>query len=225
MTTMTERPILFSGAMVKAILDDRKTQTRRVVKRQTDAKDQEVKVENGWLMYRRAGLGWWNDQQCPYGHPGGRLWVRETWQYNNWTEDGYPFIGYRADGTRLLCDHYAEEWGERIENIWAELSKPENYNIDQRAADRRWRPAIHMPRWACRQVLEITDVRVERLRAISDDDAKAEGVLCDMPGHGADCGPRGLYAQLWDSINAKRGFGWDKNPWVWVVVFKRIQQN
>src|SRR5690606_27397749 len=155
---------------------------------------------------------------CPYGKAGDQLFVRETWQYAGWTEDGYPLIGYRADDTRRLCERgISEEWYERLTDIRADLSKPENYDIDQRAADRRWRPAIHMPRWACRLLLRVTDVRVERLQSITYADAVAEGweLASKQP-------PVEWYRQLWDDINAERGYRWLDNPWVWVVSFERI---
>ena len=232
---MTERPILFSGPMVRAILDGRKTQTRRLVKPQPQINT--VRYING---VEREHDRWWpiskNDYSgdaviSPYGIPGDRLWVRETWKYSDWTEDGYPFIGYRADDARVLHEQYPEDWGQRLADTWADLSVPENYNIDNRATDRRWRPGIHMPRWACRLVLEVTVVRVERLQAISAKDIIAEGAVLrahdDQFGHNPVSAFDGkvyldlksLWAAGWDSINAKRA-PWSSNPWVWVIEFR-----
>lgn len=176
-----ERPILFSGPMVRAILAGTKTQTRRV-----------VKVEPGKL-----DVG--ENPACPYGVPGGsRLWVRETWYDDNATRDAEPiptshddFIHYRADG----------EAHDQFEELDGFL---------------RWRPSIFMPRWASRITLEVTEVRVERLQEITEADAWAEGIAAHV------VRPIHDYAALWDSLNAKRGFGWDTNPWVWVVSFRRL---
>jgi hypothetical protein len=196
-----ERPILFSGAMMRALLAGTKAQTRRVVK--------PVDIT----------------MRCPYGRPGTKLWVRETWKYADWTEDGEPWIAYAAGGDDLLCRTFDEEWDKRLGDIWADLSNPENYNIDNRAADRRWRPSIHMPRWASRITLEITGVRVERLRDISEADAQAEGIerageYWRNYGNPMDpcLRPRTSFATLWSSINGPGS--WDANPWVWVVEFR-----
>src|SRR5690606_3684193 len=170
---------------------------------------------------------------CPYGRPGDRLWVRESWQYANWTEEGEPYIRYAAAGAQELFDvgRIPHDWFDRLEDIWSGLSTEANYAIDNRAADRRWRPSIHMPRWASRITLEITDVRVERLRDISEADAQAEGVAldtepCDHPrrscGDVGCLGPthRAAFAELWMQINGAGS--WDANPWVWVVSFRRV---
>jgi len=233
---MSEKPILFSAPMVRAILDGRKTQTRRVMKPQPDA------VHDGEPYWFIGGYRAWiyrgnysdvlrkggNVLPCPYGKLGDRLYVRETWRYRDWTEDGEPEIEYRADsGSRLVCGHeIPPEWGDRLSDIWAGLSDPSNYAIDQRAADRRWRPAIHMPRWASRITLEITGIRVERLQDISEADAIAEGVQVDSVGHaireGDDVawgGARAAYAELWESINGTGS--WAADPCVWVVEFMK----
>ena len=171
-----ERPILFSGAMVRAILEGRKTQTRRMVKLPSSFKpDPAHRGQDGPAIL--ATVPW-------YAQPGDRLWVRETY-----AKARGGFI-YRADGTHTLA--------------------------------RPWTPAIHMPRRACRIVLEVTGVRVERLQDISEDDARAEG--CEAIGSGG-YGPITFvngYRALWDSLNAARGSGWAANPWVWVIEFKRV---
>ncbi|TRM53255.1 hypothetical protein YH64_009140 [Achromobacter sp. LC458] len=202
---MRERPILFSGPMVRAILAGNKTQTRRAVKEPI----------SGWLNNANGShkvmdgqvFNYSFDQHlgnCPYGKPGDRLWVRETWAFGihalaaKRDEDG-PFV-YAADGTThgRLCE--------------------------------RWRPSIHMPRHACRLMLEITGVRVERLNDISEEDVDAEcfggdyptRVLPDLfPGHPDDWSHLSMeqcFQRLWESINGPGS--WDANPWVWVVEFR-----
>jgi hypothetical protein len=217
-----ERPILFSGAMVRAVLDGRKTQTRRL-----------LAPGDHTLSPNVLDL-------CRYGKAGDRLWGRETWQYADWTEDGYPWVRYRADGTKVCIDRdIPEEWSERLTDIWANLSDPANYEIDQRAADRRWRPAIHMPRWACRIVLEVVAVRVERLQDITEADARAEGAVFRDFGKNRwgnqldgwsmepESAPswehclgsaRFAFANLINKINGEKT--WRENPWVWVVEFR-----
>lgn len=176
-----ERPLLFSAPMVRAILEGRKTQTRRLLKPPPGA------ARAGHIHYRPGalddpGMAWWWDgthdrvgysAPLPY-QPGMRIWVRETWRYDDWTEDGQPWVGYAAGHGHRLCDP-PEEWAERCGDTWAWLSRPENYARFGRAADPRWRSPIHMPRWASRLTLTITDVRVQRLRDISTAEAIAEG--------------------------------------------------
>lgn len=197
--TLTEKPILFSGEMVRAILDGRKTQTRRVMRDVPFDADGPFEAGmapgsgpfmNQWAMQFSNGA--MKRQRCPYGRVGYRLWVRETW-YDNISssredEDrSHEHLYYRADG----------EFHDFFEDFSDDGAK--------------WRPSIHMPRWVSRLALEITDVRVQRLQDISPGDAEAEGLenCTDFPG-------------LWDSINAKRGYGWDTNPWVWCVSFKSL---
>jgi hypothetical protein len=254
---MKERPILFSAPMVHAILEGRKTQTRRMVKGQEfwgEFSRSARPIDSG--MWRVEGCEPINedlqgnkvtfvDVRCPYGQPGDRLWVRETWQYYDWTEDGMPWIRYCADGKTIIRSaNVPDEWSEKISGIWESLSDPANYDIDQRAADRRWRPSIHMPRWASRITLEITGVRVERLNDISEQDAIAEGLKAitkdgslvkygipdrdGLPGADDDgwpwkkwcTDPRGAFFGLWESINGAGS--WRQNPLVWVVEFKRV---
>lgn len=152
-----EKPILFSGEMVNAILAGRKTMTRRVVK---------------------------NDAHCPYAS-GDTLWVRETFAVN--CVGGQDFLFYRAD------------------------SYPDGDGAP-------WKPSIFMPRKYSRITLRITDVRVERLQDISEDDAIAEGIEPDP-----HVSTWLKFALLWNRINEERGFGWDTNPWVWVVRFERVE--
>jgi hypothetical protein len=204
MSTRKERPILFSGPMVRAILAGRKTQTRRIIKNQ---EWYNLKGEYGDRLR--------SVDRCPYGTAGERLWVRETW-----TPDHSPFyphfpVAYRADAG---FDYERNERGE-------------TYSPEQKAwFPYRWRPSIHMPRWASRITLEITGVRVERLQDISEADAMAEGAerpeLSPAELHGMPVHPMtGSYADgfrdLWQSINGPGS--WDKNPWVWVVEFRKLE--
>lgn len=175
-----ERPILFSTDMVRAILAGHKTQTRRI-----------IKPRNNYSIF----VGWddefvlndenkeWTLSECPYGYPGDRLWVRETW-----TKQLSGKYIYRADHP--------------------------DWELADYTATGAWRPSIHMPRAACRILLQITHIRVERLHDISADDARAEG--CTDPGPIAI----GEYQTLWEKINGPES--WALNPWVWVITFKPV---
>jgi hypothetical protein len=215
--TTRERPILFSGPMVRAILDGRKTQTRRVVKPQPDiAHWQYIQAMHGtspppdpvkfgdWRQWRRVGPdypdGKDDDIWCPYAD-GDRLWVREAFCYERdpvSAQLGRPL--YRADGANIIK---TDDDGFQV------------YNKDGYEAS-PWVPSIHMPRAVSRLTLEVVNVRVERLQGISEQDAKAEG--CDVVAKGLVTA-RELFEQLWDGINAKRA-PWASNPWVWVVEFR-----
>lgn len=213
-TAVRERPILFSGPMVRAILDGKKTQTRRVVSDATSVgnyKASELRLADAWVDGSKlkayllpevaARVGEEPDAiierlYCRYGDVGDRLWVRETL-----TRSG----GY----AQYAANH------ETSPHLW-----PAEWKQDPR-------PSIHMPRWASRITLEITEVRVERLQAITANDCIAEGI----PSRGIDrdgpCIASAImyiedYKTLWDSLNASRGYGWDANPFVWVIEFKRV---
>jgi hypothetical protein len=225
---MTARPILMSGPMVQALLDGTKTQTRRVVTAQnsvlgsgrwpadglarafpqTDASKLMLPGEHETLhrLYSRYELG---DQ----------LWVRETWQYADWTEDGEPWIRYRADdAVRFVAASTIPEADcDRLVDRWATLSEPANVKIDGLAADRVWRPSIFMPRWASRITLTITDIRVQRLQEISDSDCIAEGISV-APIARYEISPLEFYHDLWESINGAES--WAQNPWVWALTFR-----
>lgn len=206
---MREKPILFSGEMVRAILDGRKTQTRRVVKPQPVVSGTGVQVANNGtddLFFVGGQLL----DKCPYGRPGDSLWVRETWQYVD-VSLLHATVGYKDNESRTV--HLGESWEMKGRNTW------------------NWQPSIFMPRWASRITLEVTAVRVERVQDIGEGDAIAEGVIFKGPYYGLpktkeyDCDTaRYAFADVWHSINAKRGYGWDSNCWVWVVEFKRVEE-
>jgi len=201
-----ERPIPFKAAMVRALLDGSKTQTRRVVK------PQPTMYEPGQCV---AVSDMINDQLvCPYGQRGDRLWVRETW-----VEDP------EDDGTW----HYTQYMGCKgspLSDIPKRFQKPDHciFRADWDGHDMVWRPSIHMPRWASRILLEVVSVRVERLNAISDNDCYEEGAQAwaaetVKPGEKYSS-IRAAYRALWEQINGAGS--WDANPWVWVVEFKRV---
>ena len=188
---MKERPILFSAPMVRALLAGTKTQTRRIVK----ARDLE------WMHVHQGLREPDNAERCPYGQPGDRLWVREAFRgCRAYEVQGYP----------------PKDWGNKP--IWFEADGAPPGRPDQWAS--RSRPSIHMPRWASRITLEVTRVRVERLRACNEVDAIAEGApwaACGAPQEGSH---KAGFAQLWEQIN---GHGsWEANPWVWVIEFRRL---
>lgn len=195
---MTERPILFNDAMVRAILRGQKTQTRRPVKPQPDMVSPEERFNNVR----------WRSWTCPYGSPGDRLWVRETFAL---LPGGIKMI-YRADFEEFTDDNRFK-WPPK------------------------WYPSIHMPHAFSRITLEITDINVDWVQDIAEEDAWAEGMealdgsfneaaLCATAKRYHLCveDSRCIYAHLWDSLYAKRGLGWDANPWVWGVKFRRVEE-
>ncbi|MBH1949193.1 morphogenetic protein [Klebsiella pneumoniae] len=203
---MKERGMIFNGEMVRAILDGRKTQTRRIIKDCTVGRDQISK----FIQIEKKFIGCYPEdvpelirECCPYGVPGDSIWVRETWARYNIDQNSHD-IAYRATTP--------EDWPE----------------------EGCWRPSIHMPRWASRILLEITDVRVERLNAISEEDAEAEGIDMEALYDSQDCYDciadhnmtgrptvTGAFKYLWESIYGEEG--WKSNPWVWVIEFKRVE--
>jgi len=192
------RPIIFTGDSVRAILSGQKTQTRRVIKPQpiSGPNSEMVDLGNGALGLLDGVLS--GEWKCPYGQPGDLLWVRETFAW--WPTDKTD--SNPDDGWLYRADDDGEEWDCRMFN---------------------WSPSIFMPRRASRLTLKILDVHVEQLQHIGVDDIRDEGVR--LPSWNPDTGageidPWELFASLWDSINAKRGFGWDANPWVWAVSFE-----
>jgi hypothetical protein len=205
---MKGKPIIFSGEMVRAILDGRKTKTRRVIKPQPD--------EDGLVRDLGKSSDAWFDTsereyKCPYGGHGDRLWVRETWR-RSFSQFGQLPDGIEFKANNLLVYFDKSDRGVQAKNAATEKSLPR---------DGRWRPSIYMPRWASRITLEITDVRVERIQEITAKDCIQEGCpnrLVGTPIKSDKIAVRG-FQLLWNSINAKRGYGWDVNPWVWVVEF------
>ena len=219
---MTDHPILFSTEMVRAILDSRKTQTRRVIKFPKHCYQpdldwiQSVHQDGGgnWVAWSRndPGLSEFTQRAypngegflCPYGKPGDFLWVRETWGAVSRNEDPALLaeckIEYRAD-LPAGCTDYPGGWPAEDARGYDEAPK--------------WRPSIHMPRWASRITLQITRVRVERVQDIQPDDVEAEGFFRDVLNIER-------FMALWDSTYAKRGLGWDANPWVWVITFRKV---
>lgn len=208
---MSEKPILFSSEMVRAILEGRKSQTRRVIRLPGFGPCHEGGWEfrdskGRWQVYAPAALV---AGKCPYGRLGDRLWVRETWRAEELDEFGEDGIRYQADNHFKMIENTRE-----AADLWGEAHRAGN----------PWRPSIYMPRWASRITLEITGVRVQKLRQITNDDACAEGVeSIGWLGNSDLRDFRTPYGQLWDKINKKRGFGWDVNPWVWVIEFRRVK--
>lgn len=192
---MKEHPIIFSWPMVRALLEGRKTQTRRVLRPQP--------VMTGGL-WRWKDTAWCEGRalvsdKAPvdYGpQPGDRLWVRETFALDVPGCEHQRGIAYRADHRDARGDGPANPM--------------------------RWRPSIHMPRWASRILLEVTDRRIERLQEISEEDAQREGLI-ETDDDPFAWSARRQFQWLWDNINAKRGFGWFTNPWVRVIGFRRLQ--
>lgn len=196
---MKERPIIFSAEMVRAILAGRKTQTRRIVKPLHMAT---VDAEQFPIL-----------ALCPYGSPGGRLWVKETCRAEAIDDEGLCGVRYVADGQFMPIANTREASDRWVQLYW------------YRGMEGATVPSIHMPRWASRITLEITDVRVERLQDISGMDAKREGVSVPAyaPEDGADLDyARRGFRRLWEEIHG--GGAWEKNPWVWVIEFKKLEQ-
>lgn len=227
---MKESGMIFNAEMVRALLDGRKTQTRRIIKDCTVGRDpisKFIKIEKKFIGCYPEDVPELIRECCPYGVPGDRIWVRETFQgplfdydlMDSYCKDPTPFekpefCVYKADG----------------------VPAPEFYDADDELHC-CWRPSIHMPRWACRILLEITDVRVERLNAIREEDAKAEGVGAAVwfsakgipESEWMSLGYRGAmqasyinrFATLWESIYGEGS--WKANSWVWVISFKRVE--
>ncbi|HFT7869463.1 TPA: morphogenetic protein [Klebsiella pneumoniae] len=221
---MKERGMIFNGEMVRALLDGRKTQTRRIMAPQPADDIERCIFPNpeaiGWKSSLRHKHGSTTAHFCHYGKPGDRIWVRETFQgplfdydlMDSYCKDPTPFekpefCVYKADG----------------------VPAPEFYDADDELHC-CWRPSIHMPRWASRILLEITNVRVERLNSIHDVDAMREGIQNLTTCSHADFGIPGVvnaqhpvraFQLLWESIYGADS--WRANPWVWVIEFKRVE--
>ena len=207
---MKERGMIFNGEMVRAILDGRKTQTRRIVKlsHERGMKNPVVRGKNGEASYVGCRLA---AMLCPFGKPGDRIWVRETFQGPLVSED--LFEEYRAYPEKFEKPQYCEYAADGG-------TKPEYCDLDDNLRH-GWLPSIHMPRWASRILLEITDVRVERLASISQEDAAKEGYPANPEPYGGSMDKWLWFRQLWDSIYPEQSFS--HNPWVWVIEFKRVE--
>lgn len=234
---MKERPILFSGPMVRAILGGYKTQTRRIVRAadlSLDPCSHDYAVKGETLTEGgKFGAVFFGDRgssrllPCPYGAPGDRLWVRETFaiETNRETDSPDRYPPPFKDG-RPVKWHEDQEWGRWWQQCHyrATESSHDLCTIDGDEDDcGKWRPSIFMPRWASRITLEVTGVRVERLHQLSPEDAQAEGVdpFPILAGEHEKAGYRRSFMSLWDQINGKRA-PWESNPWVWVVSFRRL---
>ena len=213
---MKERPIIFSGPMVRAILDGRKTQTRRPMKPQPPSWIERVGYDAFCSEGFIAGRGTFEDKgpaekffRLPYGLTGDRLWVKETWQsLHNLGQKVSEFEDWQRGTSE--CFYLADE------------SDPRNKPMSG-----KWRPSLFMPRWASRITLEIVGTRVERLNDISEHDAECEGFALSDRSKGtyvADFpSASGHFRTYWNEINGKRA-PWDSNPWVWVIEFRNIAE-
>lgn len=215
---MGERPILFSAPMVRALLAGAKTQTRRLVKlRGAESIDETDAIGCYWPWSPEAD-DW---APCPYGRPGDRLWVKETFNLGRPVRNGEGIVEDECMWLGRLPKEDPRK--QAFMSKWCV-----GYAADG-CEGRMW-PSIFMPRWASRITLEVTAVRVERLQAISDEDAMAEGAAWRISPDGdlagafdtADTpiGYRAHFQSLWESINGAES--WTANPWVWVVSFKRV---
>lgn len=231
---MTERGMIFNAEMVRAILDGRKTQTRRIMKVQPESNQLGLLLITDSTRHSDIGKYHWAESNatgnhvrsklfsCPFGAVGDQIWVRETFQG--------PLFDYE------LMDEYLEDSSKFEKPEFCQYAADGGHRPEYQDADDNlrhgWRPSIHMPRWASRILLEITDVRVERLNAISEEDATAEGIppagslLPDYPG--TFLTPKGDFAtakvafqRLWESIYGEES--WKANSWVWVIEFKRVE--
>jgi hypothetical protein len=229
------RPILFIGPMVRAILDGQKTETRRLVKAKTQPWEHHHE-ESGccpsdWTPVPEEKLhpdqaGWWwatachADEpigRCPYGEPGDQLWVRETWA-----------VMARCDNTKPR-----DLVSPKRPTLWYRADELMGIHSNLRLRG-RWRPSIHMPRWASRLTLDVIEVRVERLQDITEEGAQAEGhdpspqpaTINGKPGRVAIFDPIKWFAVEWEKLNGDRdGASWTANPWVWVVRFQAAASN
>ncbi|WP_155877801.1 hypothetical protein [Klebsiella pneumoniae] len=235
---MKERGMIFNGEMVRAILDGRKTQTRRIMAPQPADDIERCIFPNpeaiGWKSSLRHKHGSTTAHFCHFGKPGDRIWVRETWGVvsHAFSDDGL-MIDWVPD--RPATAIHEMPFGNGYYSGYAIYAADGDFTWgdDDGYEDGRscWKPSIHMPRAASRILLEITDVRVERLNAISEEDARAEGIIdggCLNCGEPEPCGcanpepdATDAFAYLWQSIYGQES--WNANPWVWVIEFKRVE--
>lgn len=216
--SVKDTPLLFTAPLVRAILDGRKTQTRRLFKlpswAEWDTGPGRGEATGDILPKDPKNRGWYHIEELvsPYGSDGDRIWVRETCRAHE-LNSGLDGVLYPADDKFIPIDDTQESVDR-----WIVL----NSYRGQKGAKV---PAIHMPRWASRITLEITDVRVQRLQEISEADAEAEGIdfLRSVPDVDETLDARGLFRCLWDGINEVSGNGWEANPWVWALTFRHIE--
>lgn len=214
---MIERGMIFNGEMVRAILDGRKTQTRRIMAPQPADDIERSAFPNpdaiGWKSSLKHKYGSTTAHFCPFGAIGDRIWVRETFRVHSRATDVATLV-YKASERN--------SWTEQTHRVpVAVCNKP--------ATPEKWTPSLHMPSWASRILLEITDVRVERINSISQEDAQAEGLeltgwrptYSDPDSGGEVMTPYDNFAELWSSIYGDES--WQANPWVWVIEFKRVE--
>jgi len=225
---MTDRPIIFSAPMIRALLDGRKSMTRRILKPQPPEWVTRMCHEgrNGWIG---SGDGHGTLMHVPYA-VGDRLWVREAWRIGAWDfEDSTMCVDFRADGFADTTRRHVHD-SDWFENAWIGVSDElhakgiqtdaeGNYHWDAGNGPLRWRSPIHMPRWASRLTLTVTDVRLQRLQDISEADAVAEGI---EPGRRLSCGGMShtavdIFCDLWNSIHGPEA--WALNPWCAVLSF------
>lgn len=198
--TVKEKPILFSGPMVRAILEGRKTVTRRIIKgaEEFDNFDKMlcgITLQEFWRFWRGdTGACQYEDFNCPYGKPGEQLWVRETWA------DTTPFM---HDEGGIVYRATDPGWSDHDDTF-------------------KWKPSIHMKRSYSRLQLLIDDVRAERLQDITIRECLQEGMSLEHPGDPLGS-YLGVFQKTWDELNAKRGYSWDSNPFVWVVSFSVVE--
>ncbi|HBZ1356325.1 TPA: hypothetical protein MJE60_18985 [Klebsiella pneumoniae] len=249
---MTERGMIFNAEMVRAILDGRKTQTRRIMKPQPEPCPRgghwwpsnvfktmlhvEEEMQNG-----KGGWGGLVGYACPFGDVGDRIWVREAYRFPASLDDISP----TGVGEMAVATGYRKPWAPTFYEFTGTFSDGwKGFETPPKVSDAgKLRPSIHMPRWASRILLEITDVRVERLNAISPEDAESEGLeRTNFTGFGDEPGlpsypepdvyfdplkkqwkeyPPEAFAGLWESIYGEGS--WQANPWVWVIEFKRVE--
>ena len=248
---MKERGMIFNSEMVRAILDGRKTQTRRIMKVQPESNQLGLLLITDSTKHSDIGKYHWAESNAtgnhvrsklfssPFGAVGERIWVRETWATLG-NEDGCCVDwednlckGDERSAARIYrasCEQRPGDyglWSIPDDAYWKPHTKEHKF-------EGAWRPSIHMPRWASRILLEITDVRVERLNAISEEDAEAEGIDMEALYDSQDCYDciadhnmtgrptvTGAFKYLWESIYGEDG--WKANPWVWVIEFKRVE--
>ncbi|NHR06680.1 hypothetical protein HA052_15940 [Chromobacterium haemolyticum] len=225
---MKERPMLYTGAMVRKVLADAKTQTRRIIKPQPDVTEERLRELGAWIdgftLSQQVDGAWQHgfiDTECPYGQPGDRLWVRETWGVisHSWDRHGNR-VKWTPNRPATAISEMPFGNGYYSGHVIYAADGPNEWSDDDDGGGEPrslWHPSIHMPRAACRLMLEITDVRVERLQDISEADAVAEGGPVDHPNGTA----RGWFEQLWEKLYGAGS--WDANPYVWRISFKKVE--